>query len=53
MTTKPQILTRSLSSVLCFLSSVLYRLSSAERSPDESGARRETIYMQNKPNLNI
>jgi len=34
-------------------SSVVCLLSSAERSPDESGARRETIYMQFKPNLNI
>ena len=41
MTTKPQIIARLLSSVVCLLSS-------AERS--EVPARRETIFMQNKPN---
>jgi len=53
------IIARLLSSVVCLLlwSPAVrhplrdYGLSSAERSPDSSGARRETFIMQNKPNL--
>jgi len=44
MTTKPQIISQPLTSVICLLSS-------AERS--EVPARRETIIIQFKPNLNI
>jgi hypothetical protein len=54
ITTKPQIyaigiIARPLSSVVRPLSSALCFLSSAERS--EVPARRETIFIQNKPNF--